>query len=702
VGPLISINDAMEKYGITEQHVLQIERPMEIYDEHGKPLLEPASAGCCGVPLDLSGQKPECKKCGKMGPWSIIAHVAGYYGECLSWNAERLKWNAEWRPASDLEKEAKEIKDKKGVDLSENDWTYIALRRLRVEEHVFEEALFERHPEVKARHKANVTASQLQQTSAAPSGTDGKQSTAEPASDDVAVGAKAAKMKTGEPVDEPETPLQEATVQKTTEIQALQSNPTMPETDSENQAAKGIFCWVVQDECKLTEEQCTELLQRLDSIPGAIQECSAWCSEGKIPIHSDMRRSKSVLVRGYGFLEDLLRLEIPDAASHLDGKGSIAKPCPRFLLRNVIHVIYKGEKPEKEKIPDMLPEKPEMLSGMERASFIKAHLWPLYCDSLQLRRSDVRAWLLEDPRLAARAPEWLMREDAPQLQQPSTKQKPIFYRFFSGKHEPAEQLPADLANWDSLTVDNQTDYFEPEQSSAGPVNERAAAEEKQRAQAIGSPAAAQTTKAPSQPKQNLWNRFVESILQGAGNELGRWLLYLFGFIILLGVGGVVYFFTRPPPPIIPPTAPPLGAVLPPAPDAPGWHLIAHRFSREAWEEGGAYAVYTKEGERFDLSKAQWIRVTFEASQAGTKFFLRLLPKGEIPDASTGVYKEVLSIPAEGVVVLPLKPTDFLLKPADLHQLIQISVHSGDNAWGEPLGQEPSKRAKFEKIEVYTP
>jgi len=126
-----------------------------------------------------------------------------------------------------------------------------------------------------------------------------------------------------------------------------------------------------------------------------------------------------------------------------------------------------------------------------------------------------------------------------------------------------------------------------------------------------------------------------------------------------------------------------------------WQTLAT--SSRSWSGGKDCSSYV-DG-KFDLSKAQWIRVTFEASQAGTKFFLRLLPEGGSPGQSVGVLWEALIIPADGVVVLPLKPKDFGLTPEKLSHLVQISVHSGEHAWGRPLGQEASKCAQFKKIEI---
>jgi len=132
--------------------------------------------------------------------------------------------------------------------------------------------------------------------------------------------------------------------------------------------------------------------------------------------------------------------------------------------------------------------------------------------------------------------------------------------------------------------------------------------------------------------------------------------------------------------------------------APHWQVIAMSPS-EVWSDGKAYSAYAN-GE-FDLSLSRSIRLTFDSSQAGTKFRLRLAPSSADLNEPSGVRWEMVSIPSNGIVTLPLKPEDFRLKREDMRQLIQIAVLSGDNAWNRPTMQGADKQAVFFKIEKLT-
>jgi hypothetical protein len=172
--------------------------------------------------------------------------------------------------------------------------------------------------------------------------------------------------------------------------------------------------WIVRDGYELTDEQLEELLPWLDSIPGAIQECSAWSSEGKVPSTNgnDMRSSKYMLVRGGWLLEALLKLEIPTIASCFDEGGHIVKVHPVRLLKRVVKQTFKGKKPEIKKIPEMFP-------GDER--FLKDYLWPLYRNSLQLRGSDVRAYCAKNGIKQKHDIDGLWSNDSPPSQQLSAE-----------------------------------------------------------------------------------------------------------------------------------------------------------------------------------------------------------------------------------------------------------------------------------------
>ena len=138
------------------------------------------------------------------------------------------------------------------------------------------------------------------------------------------------------------------------------------------------------------------------------------------------------------------------------------------------------------------------------------------------------------------------------------------------------------------------------------------------------------------------------------------------------------------------------AVSPPQ-NVDEWRFVANALSSQTWTDGKAYTVYA-EG-RFDFSEAQWMRIVFEPSQAGTQFLLRLVPMGANPDKQIGLRWELVEIPADGIVLLPLKAAEFGFTPAEMRQLEQVAILSGDNAWNKPLGQDASKRAIFEKIEI---
>jgi|GEM_PF-3420258 len=129
-----------------------------------------------------------------------------------------------------------------------------------------------------------------------------------------------------------------------------------------------------------------------------------------------------------------------------------------------------------------------------------------------------------------------------------------------------------------------------------------------------------------------------------------------------------------------------------------WQVIAMS-PNDSWSDGKAYSAYT-DGV-FDLSRSRSIRLTFDSSQAGTKFRLRLVPANADLNKPSGVRWEMESIPSDGIVTLPLKAEDFGLKREDMRQLIQIAVLSGDNAWNSPMKQGADMQAVFHKIEVLT-
>lgn len=101
---------------------------------------------------------------------------------------------------------------------------------------------------------------------------------------------------------------------------------------------------------------------------------------------------------------------------------------------------------------------------------------------------------------------------------------------------------------------------------------------------------------------------------------------------------------------------------------------------------------------FKLERISDLRITFSSKQAGTNFYVRLLPKGASTNGSTGLSEKYYTIPESGVVTVPL--TDF--SPADIDFKIniqQISIHSGHDAWDAPLDQGADRKASFSKIEM---
>jgi|GEM_PF-3027496 len=133
---------------------------------------------------------------------------------------------------------------------------------------------------------------------------------------------------------------------------------------------------------------------------------------------------------------------------------------------------------------------------------------------------------------------------------------------------------------------------------------------------------------------------------------------------------------------------------PPPKPAELWQLIADAPSIRTGSDEEAYWVYAVG--QFDLSEAHSMRLSFAPSQAGTKFLLRLVPMGS---GFSGLHSEIFSIPASGIVEVPLKAAAFGLKPANMRQLKEIAVISGSHAWGRSLEQPADKRADFKKIEV---
>lgn len=129
----------------------------------------------------------------------------------------------------------------------------------------------------------------------------------------------------------------------------------------------------------------------------------------------------------------------------------------------------------------------------------------------------------------------------------------------------------------------------------------------------------------------------------------------------------------------------------------GWQTLSQGPRSAPWTDGRAFSVW-EDGD-FNFSRVRTIRLTFSPNQAGTKFRLRLLPEGASPNQPTGLRQEILTIPANGVVILPFDPAEFALDLRAVRAIIQLNVLSGDNTWNSSLGQPASRHAIFNRIEV---
>ena len=116
---------------------------------------------------------------------------------------------------------------------------------------------------------------------------------------------------------------------------------------------------------------------------------------------------------------------------------------------------------------------------------------------------------------------------------------------------------------------------------------------------------------------------------------------------------------------------------------------------DSWSDGHSFSCWA--AGPFDLSGYESLRIIFPASQAGTHIRARLLPEGGFGDSPTGLNRTIYTIPQDGVVTISI--SEFPVSPQDLKNIDQISFHSGDNTWNDPLlDQGPEKQAIFESIE----
>ena len=102
------------------------------------------------------------------------------------------------------------------------------------------------------------------------------------------------------------------------------------------------------------------------------------------------------------------------------------------------------------------------------------------------------------------------------------------------------------------------------------------------------------------------------------------------------------------------------------PRSPKWQQQWQELDNATSEQAGL-------AERLDLSRVRSLRLTFDPSQAGDEFQLRLVPENASADSSVGISRETFSIPDDGMVTLPLRARDFGLTREDLRQLVQVAV-----------------------------
>ncbi len=115
-----------------------------------------------------------------------------------------------------------------------------------------------------------------------------------------------------------------------------------------------------------------------------------------------------------------------------------------------------------------------------------------------------------------------------------------------------------------------------------------------------------------------------------------------------------------------------------------------------WSEDRAFSCYI-DGD-FDLTKYDTLRIAFDSTLAGTHFYVRLLPKGQSYNSKKGLSNEKYTIPENGIIDIPVAESQLGLE--ELASIIQISVHSGMEAWGRDLGQSKTDQAIFKRIEAF--
>jgi len=204
-----------------------------------------------------------------------------------------------------------------------------------------------------------------------------------------------------------------------------------------------VYCWRVRYAYNRTDEQRDNLLEALAGVDGAVKECFAWevvkiqppppLADPFFSIRAGMMYDallqKAVNEKNHQAIKEnkrpikiFLPREVPlQQAVNVIKASSVNNVLipPSKVLRNVIRLTYEGEKPEKNDIPRAFSE-----YGYKDDNFYKKHFEPLYLDSLQLRREDVRAYCRKNQIRQIYETDGLLFEDRAATDAPVNEESP--------------------------------------------------------------------------------------------------------------------------------------------------------------------------------------------------------------------------------------------------------------------------------------